>query len=57
MKVVVSGGGTGGHTLPVLAVIKELQKIDSNIEIVFIGSRFGLESQLIPKIGIKFYGH
>lgn len=39
-----------------MAVIKSLQKENENIDIIFIGSRFGLESQLIPKLGIKFYG-
>jgi UDP-N-acetylglucosamine--N-acetylmuramyl-(pentapeptide) pyrophosphoryl-undecaprenol N-acetylglucosamine transferase len=56
VKVVVSGGGTGGHTLPVLAVIKAFEKIDKNSSIVFIGSRFGVEANLIPKMGIRYYG-
>jgi UDP-N-acetylglucosamine--N-acetylmuramyl-(pentapeptide) pyrophosphoryl-undecaprenol N-acetylglucosamine transferase len=56
VKVVVSGGGTGGHTLPVLAVIKSFEKIDKNSSVIFIGSRFGVEANLIPKMGIKYYG-
>jgi UDP-N-acetylglucosamine--N-acetylmuramyl-(pentapeptide) pyrophosphoryl-undecaprenol N-acetylglucosamine transferase len=56
VKVAVTGGGTGGHILPVLAVIKSLRKIDPDVKIFFIGSRFGLESQLIPKMGVKYYG-
>lgn len=39
-----------------MAVIKAIQKKDSGSKIFFIGSRFGLESRLIPKIGIKYYG-
>jgi len=42
--------------LPSLAVIKAIQKKDSDAKIFFVGSRFGLESRLIPKIGIKYYG-
>lgn len=56
MKVVCVGGGTGGHTLPVLAVIKALERAQKNIQIVFIGSRFGIEARLVPKMGIKYYG-
>jgi UDP-N-acetylglucosamine--N-acetylmuramyl-(pentapeptide) pyrophosphoryl-undecaprenol N-acetylglucosamine transferase len=56
VKVVVSGGGTGGHTLPVIAVINSLNQNYPNLEIIFIGSRFGIESKLIPKIGVKYYG-
>jgi UDP-N-acetylglucosamine--N-acetylmuramyl-(pentapeptide) pyrophosphoryl-undecaprenol N-acetylglucosamine transferase len=56
VKVAVTGGGTGGHTLPTLAVIKSLKRIDKDTKIFFIGSRFGIESQLIPKMGIKYFG-
>jgi UDP-N-acetylglucosamine--N-acetylmuramyl-(pentapeptide) pyrophosphoryl-undecaprenol N-acetylglucosamine transferase len=56
VKIAVTGGGTGGHTLPTLAVIKSLKRIDQDISIIFIGSRFGIESQLIPKMGIEYFG-
>jgi len=56
VKIVCAGGGTGGHTLPVLAVIKALERKESNVKIIFIGSRFGIESRLVPKLGIKYYG-
>lgn len=42
--------------MPVLAVIKSLKRQDPNLEVFFIGSRFGIESNLIPKMGIKYYG-
>ncbi|MEI7690663.1 MAG: undecaprenyldiphospho-muramoylpentapeptide beta-N-acetylglucosaminyltransferase [bacterium] len=54
MRIIVSGGGTGGHISPVLAVIKELQLRDSSIEILYIGSTDGLESKIIPQTGINF---
>ena len=56
MKVVCVGGGTGGHTLPVLAVIKALERANNNAKIVFVGSKFGIEARLVPKMGIKYYG-
>lgn len=39
-----------------MAVIKSLKRIEKESEIFFIGSRFGIESQLIPKMGIKYFG-
>ncbi|MEI6266597.1 MAG: undecaprenyldiphospho-muramoylpentapeptide beta-N-acetylglucosaminyltransferase [bacterium] len=54
MRIIVSGGGTGGHISPVLAVIGELQKKDSSVEVLYIGSSEGLESKIIPQTGIKF---
>lgn len=56
MKVALTGGGTGGHTLPVLAVIKSLKRENPDLATFFIGSRFAIESSLIPKMGIKYYG-
>jgi UDP-N-acetylglucosamine--N-acetylmuramyl-(pentapeptide) pyrophosphoryl-undecaprenol N-acetylglucosamine transferase len=56
VKVAVTGGGTGGHTLPTLAVIKSLKRIEKDTKIFFVGSRFGIEAQLIPKMGIEYYG-
>lgn len=42
--------------MPSLAVIKSIEKQREESEIFFIGSRFGLESKLIPKTGIRYYG-
>jgi UDP-N-acetylglucosamine--N-acetylmuramyl-(pentapeptide) pyrophosphoryl-undecaprenol N-acetylglucosamine transferase len=56
VKIVCAGGGTGGHTLPVLAVIKAIERKSKDSKIIFIGSRFGIESRLVPKMGIKYYG-
>jgi UDP-N-acetylglucosamine--N-acetylmuramyl-(pentapeptide) pyrophosphoryl-undecaprenol N-acetylglucosamine transferase len=54
MKIIVSGGGTGGHISPVLAVINELVKAEPTIEILYIGSDNGLESKIIPQAGIDY---
>ena len=37
-KVIISGGGTGGHIFPALAIAKALEKKVSNIEILFVGA-------------------
>lgn len=54
MRIIVSGGGTGGHISPVLAVVTELQKLDKSVEILYIGSHEGQESKIIPQTGLKY---
>lgn len=51
-----TGGGTGGHIFPNLAVISELKKIKPKTKIFYIGSKFGPEKKIIKKVGIDFYG-
>lgn len=56
MRIIVSGGGTGGHISPVLAVVTELTKLDKSVEILYVGSLDGQESKIIPQTGIKYVG-
>ena len=51
LKILVMAGGTGGHVFPALAVAKELQQRD--VEIMWLGTRRGLESEVIPAAGIN----
>src|SRR6266851_8480714 len=51
MKVLVSGGGTGGHIYPALAVAKLLEK-QYQAEILYLGSDDGLENELAPAAGL-----
>ncbi len=48
-RVVIAGGGTGGHIYPALSIAQALEKIDSNTVVTFVGSKYGLESKIIPK--------
>lgn len=56
MKVIVSGGGTGGHIYPAVSIIEELKSRDKNLELLYIGRENSLESEIIPKLGIDFKG-
>src|SRR5690242_10941664 len=50
MKVLVSGGGTGGHIYPALAVATQLRQ-QNQAEILYLGSDDGLETELVPATG------
>ncbi|MBS4198867.1 undecaprenyldiphospho-muramoylpentapeptide beta-N-acetylglucosaminyltransferase [Bacillus sp. FJAT-49732] len=54
MKIVVSGGGTGGHIYPALALIKTIQQQDPNVEFLYIGTEKGLEAKIIGREDIAF---
>ena len=52
MRVLVSGGGTGGHIYPALAVATQL-RTEYAAEILFLGSDDGLETELVPAAGFS----
>ncbi len=54
MKYLVTGGGTGGHIYPALAIAKEIKTRHKDAEILYVGTEKGLESELVPKEGIDF---
>ncbi|MCL6572847.1 MAG: undecaprenyldiphospho-muramoylpentapeptide beta-N-acetylglucosaminyltransferase [Bacillus sp. (in: Bacteria)] len=54
MKIVLSGGGTGGHIYPALALIREIQKVNKTAEFLYIGTMNGLESTIVPMENIPF---
>ncbi|MDQ0161638.1 UDP-N-acetylglucosamine--N-acetylmuramyl-(pentapeptide) pyrophosphoryl-undecaprenol N-acetylglucosamine transferase [Bacillus alveayuensis] len=54
MKIVVSGGGTGGHIYPALAFIKEVQKHHKKVDFLYIGTSNGLENKIVKREGIPF---
>lgn len=55
MRLLITGGGTGGHLYPALAVAGLLRKMDPDGEILFVGTGEGLESRVVPKAGYSFY--
>ena len=52
MKIILTGGGTAGHTNPALAIAEEIRAQDTNSEILFIGRLGGEENHAIKKAGI-----
>lgn len=53
VKVIIAGGGTGGHIYPALSIAEALKSKNPASEILFIGTPIGLESKIIPKAGYK----
>ena len=54
-RIVISGGGSGGHIYPGIAIAQALEKQDPSIEIHFVGARRGMEAQIIPKAGYPLH--
>ena len=55
MRVLFTGGGTGGHVYPALAIANEIKKREPQSEIAFVGTSRGIENKLVPKAGYPLY--
>lgn len=55
-KVIISGGGTGGHIFPAISIANALRKIDPEIEILFVGAEGRMEMEKIPAAGYRIIG-
>src|SRR5512142_1246686 len=51
MKVVIAGGGTGGHLYPGIALARELLREQGN-EVLFVGTEQGIEAKVLPREGL-----
>ncbi len=51
MRVIIAGGGTGGHLFPGIAVAEEFKGRDEGNELLFVGTEKGIEARLLPKLG------
>jgi UDP-N-acetylglucosamine--N-acetylmuramyl-(pentapeptide) pyrophosphoryl-undecaprenol N-acetylglucosamine transferase len=54
VKLLVAGGGTGGHVFPAVAVAKEWLKREEGREVVIVGTARGFEARLVPAAGLPF---
>jgi len=51
MRVIIAGGGTGGHLFPGIAVAEEFTRRDPATRVIFVGTEHGIEARVIPKEG------
>lgn len=54
MRVLISGGGTGGHIYPAVTIARTIERLVAPSEILFVGTKQGLEADIIPKEGFAF---
>lgn len=54
MKILITGGGTGGHIYPALAFVDHVRALEPNTEFMYVGTENGLESQIVPNYDIPF---
>lgn len=55
-RIIISGGGTGGHIFPAIAIARALQALHANTEILFVGARGRMEMQKVPEAGYPIIG-
>src|SRR6195952_495511 len=55
-RIIISGGGTGGHIFPAIAIANALKKLDPDTEILFVGASGRMEMEKVPAAGYKIIG-
>lgn len=57
-KIILSGGGTGGHIYPAVSVAEALkERYGDDVEILFVGAEGRMEMEKIPSLGYRIVGH
>lgn len=56
LRIIISGGGTGGHIFPAISIANALKAADSNINILFVGASDRMEMEKVPAAGYKIIG-
>ncbi|GGB05787.1 undecaprenyldiphospho-muramoylpentapeptide beta-N-acetylglucosaminyltransferase [Puia dinghuensis] len=55
-RIIIAGGGTGGHIFPAIAIAGALKQQDPSIEILFVGAQGKMEMEKVPQAGYKIEG-
>lgn len=55
-RIIMAGGGTGGHIFPAIAIANALKRNAANVEILFIGAKGKMEMEKVPQAGFKING-
>jgi len=56
LKVIISGGGTGGHIFPAIAIAKAIERQIHHVDFLFVGARDRMEMEKVPNEGYKIIG-
>ncbi|MBX3239473.1 MAG: undecaprenyldiphospho-muramoylpentapeptide beta-N-acetylglucosaminyltransferase [Chitinophagaceae bacterium] len=55
-RIIIAGGGTGGHIFPAIAIANALKRIDPSIDILFVGAKGKMEMEKVPQAGYRIVG-
>jgi UDP-N-acetylglucosamine--N-acetylmuramyl-(pentapeptide) pyrophosphoryl-undecaprenol N-acetylglucosamine transferase len=55
-RVIISGGGTGGHIFPAIAIADEIKRRNPDVELLFVGAEGKMEMEKVPQAGYKIVG-
>ena len=55
-RIIIAGGGTGGHIFPAIAIANALKQLDAEIEILFVGAKGKMEMEKVPQAGYSIEG-
>src|SRR5687768_16155004 len=55
-RVIIAGGGTGGHIFPAIAIANALKKYSPGIEVLFVGANGKMEMEKVPQAGFNIRG-
>ena len=56
LRIIIAGGGTGGHIFPAIAIANALKKKEADIDILFVGAKGKMEMEKVPQAGYKIEG-
>lgn len=56
LRVIIAGGGTGGHIFPAVAIAQALQRLSPGVELLFVGAKGKMEMEKVPREGYKIVG-
>lgn len=56
MKIIIAGGGTGGHIFPAVAIAHALGRLHPEVELLFVGAKGKMEMEQVPQEGFKIVG-
>ena len=54
-RIVLAGGGTGGHLMPALSLAAALQQLRPDVEPVLVGAARGVEAKILPQRGYRYH--
>jgi UDP-N-acetylglucosamine--N-acetylmuramyl-(pentapeptide) pyrophosphoryl-undecaprenol N-acetylglucosamine transferase len=55
-RIIIAGGGTGGHIFPAIAIAGALKKLDPSVDLLFIGAKGKMEMEKVPQAGYRIEG-